>query len=60
MPDDQYFMLRYEVAEMKHKLATSDLLREAETMGFEITIDLPKDSLIPLPTNKNLWYNDFN
>ena len=39
------YQIKREVAMMKMRLANDPLLLEAEAMGFEITIKLPKDSL---------------
>lgn len=44
----QYFVIKQHIADMKRRLATSPLLLEAEEMGFEIEIKMPKNSLIEL------------
>ena len=45
---EQYVMIRPELSEMVHKLLESKLVKQAEEMGFEVTITFPKDSTIPL------------
>ena len=47
-PTEQYVMIRPELSEMVHKLLESKLVKQAEEMGFEVTITFPKDSTIPL------------
>lgn len=44
----QVFVLRLEIARMKQRLAHSELIQEAEAMGFKFEITLPEDSLIPV------------
>lgn len=41
----EMWQIKREVALMKTRLANDPILLEAEAMGFEITIKLPKDSL---------------
>lgn len=47
-------MLRLEFAIMKRRLAQSELIKEAEAMGFEFTIKLPNDCLEPLEPSRVL------
>ena len=42
------YVLKAEVSAMKQRLATSELIREAEAMGFVVDIRLPENSAYPV------------